>query len=71
MRDSEVASSESVELTDKVHPVRFTGEQWDLLERAAEKFGERERMRTTPTDIIRSGALRRAEEVLGLTEAVQ
>lgn len=70
MRETELAPAEGAEAADKVHPVRFTGEQWSLLERAAEKFGEREHMKTTATDIIRSGAIRRAEEILGVTEAV-
>jgi hypothetical protein len=62
MSDTEAEDSKS---ESKNVPMRWRVEEWELLERAAVAFGVLEHMpRTTPTAIIRSGALRRAEEIL-------
>jgi hypothetical protein len=51
------------------HTVIWKDEEWDKLERAAAALGEREHLGLAPLDIIRSGAIRRAEEILGETAA--
>ena len=50
---------------DKVHSVRWRVEQWQRLEQAAALLGEREVLNVSVSDIIRSGAMRRADEILG------
>lgn len=61
-RESESSGSKNV-------PMRWRADEWATLERAASAFAEREHMRrTTPTDVIRSGAMRRAEEILAEAE---
>lgn len=45
-------------------PVKWNGTDWAKLTAAADVLTARENFKITPTDIIRSGALRRAEEVL-------
>ena len=63
--DGEAASETDV----RIHAVRWQPDDWAVLERAAEAFADREHIRTTPTDIIRSGAMRRAEEILAQAAA--
>lgn len=50
---------------EKVHAVKWRGEEWDRIEAAAAAMTEREHFPVSPTDIIRSGAVRRADEILG------
>jgi len=50
-------------------PVKWNAEDWAKLKAAADLRTAAEGFRVTPTDIIRSGALRRAEEVLAGAEA--
>jgi hypothetical protein len=44
--------------------VRWNAEDWAKLKDAAEAETARQGFRVTPTDIIRSGAIRRADEIL-------
>lgn len=45
--------------------VRWPADHFEKIEEAARVLSERERYTVTPTDIIRSGAVLRAEEILG------
>lgn len=49
---------------EKKHTVIWDGEDWEKLEKAAQALNEREHLTLGAVDIIRSGALRRAEEIL-------
>jgi uncharacterized protein (DUF1778 family) len=49
---------------DRGLTVRWKIADYELLEEAARVLGQREHLSITTTDIIRSGALRRAEEIL-------
>jgi hypothetical protein len=54
----------------RVHGIRWLPDDWKKVEEAARVLGEREHLEITPTDIIRSGALRHAAEILnGAPEA--
>jgi hypothetical protein len=60
--DSEVAT----ERPEKPHQVRWKAVEWELFEAAADEFSKQQHMtKTTPTDVIRSGAIRRSVEILG------
>jgi hypothetical protein len=52
------------ETDEKVHAIKWRGQEWDRIELAAKALTDREHFTITPTDIIRSGAARRAEEIL-------
>lgn len=54
---------------DRGLTVRWRIADWERIEQAAKALGEREHLRITPTDIVRSGALRRAEEILSAHSA--
>jgi len=46
------------------HTVVWDREDWELIERAAQKLGEDQHLVLDPVDIIRSGTLLRAREIL-------
>lgn len=60
-----MSEPEKPEATEKKHTVIWQGDDWEKLEKAARALNEREHLNLAPVDIIRSGALRRAEEILG------
>lgn len=49
------------------HTVVWDPEDWDLIERAARKLGDEQHLDLAPLDIIRSGAVLRAKEILSAT----
>ena len=49
---------------DKHHPVRWKRDEWNRISEAATILRDREHIEITPTDIIRSGAIRRADEII-------
>lgn len=51
-------------LTGRNHPVRWSPEEWKKIEDAAHAWGEREHVNFTPTDVIRSGTMRRCEDLM-------
>ena len=63
MRES-VKENPPTEDEGRRHTVRWKSGEWDLLERAAEKLAAERRERVIPTDLIRAGALLRAEQIL-------
>lgn len=46
------------------HGIRWLPDDWAKLEAAAKILGDRENIEVTCTDIIRSGGIRRADEIL-------
>lgn len=44
--------------------IRWKGPEWERILQAAETLSEREHFRHTPTDVIRSGAMRWVEDIL-------
>lgn len=46
------------------HTVRWMIADYEAIEQAAKVLAAREHIEITPTDIIRSGAIRRADEIL-------
>ena len=48
-----------------IHPVRWDRETFDRLCEAAAVWSARDHLKLTVADVIRSGALRRADEILG------
>lgn len=53
------------ELEGKNHGMRWSGEDWRKMEDAAKAMSERTHIPVGPTDIIRAGAKRFADEILG------
>lgn len=49
--------------------IRFDASDFELIQEAARVLGEREHIKSTPTDVIRGGAVRRAQEILAQPEA--
>lgn len=45
--------------------IRFTPSQWEKIEAAAAEFSREHGMMTDSAEIVRSGAMRRADEILG------
>jgi len=62
---AEAGKEEAVTGAPRVHSVRWEDEDWQKLVKAAEALSDREHLSITATDIIRSGAIKRAEEILG------
>lgn len=54
----------SKQTESRTHNMRWDGEDWDRIADAASKLSELEHLDLSPTDIIRSGARRFAEEIL-------
>jgi hypothetical protein len=52
------------------HAVRWKAEDWERIEEAARIKGAEEHLDLTPTDIIRSGALRFVAEILAPSTVV-
>jgi hypothetical protein len=44
--------------------IRFSPSQWEKVEQAAAKLSAREHLNIDPVEVARSGAIRRAEEIL-------
>lgn len=61
--------SEPVPQDDRIHAVRWDRDVFARLERAAEVWSEREHLSLTVADVIRTGAIRRADEILSAVEA--
>lgn len=49
---------------EKKHTVIWNGDDWEKIARAAKVLGGREDIELKEVHIIRSGAIRRAEEIL-------
>jgi len=50
--------------------IRWKIPDWERIQAAAQALSEREHFPVSPTDIIRSGAMRRVEEILSESPAV-
>ena len=49
---------------EKSFTIRWKLHEWERIQEAVRTLTEREHFRHSPTDVIRSGAMRRVEEIL-------
>ena len=56
---------------DRIHAVRWDREVFARLEQAADRWAEQAHLSISVADVIRTGAIRRAEETLGPAEPAQ
>ena len=63
MADAIKETDAEQEVADVVRSQRWTADEWRRIGKAAERLGEREHLNLSHADIIKSGALRRADEI--------
>jgi hypothetical protein len=54
---------------DRIHSVRWDRAVFERLERAAEVWSERDHISVSAADVIRTGAIKRADDILGPASA--